>query len=114
MKGGKAVADTNKKAVIALVAFFALVLVGVLIGIGSHAGGRASALIRVPDSLAQPEPVNQQDEAAIRRALHARFPSVEYDEQQSSDPGEKIKRSKRNKHYDRRHLVMENPSSSGT
>jgi len=110
------VADTNRKApVIALVAFFALVLVGVLLGIGSSAGGRGSGLTRLPDSLAQlPESVNQEDEAAARRALHARFPSVEYDEQQSSDPAERAKRSKRNKHYDGRRLVMENPSPSGT
>jgi hypothetical protein len=112
----KAVADTNKKAaVIGLVALFALVLVGVLVGSGSHVGSRASALNRVPDSLAQqPEPVNQQDVAATRRSLLARFPSVDYDGPEPSDPAEKAKRRKRSKHYDGRQLVMENPSPSGT
>lgn len=108
--------DTNKKAaVIGLVALFSLVLVGVLVGRGSHVDSRASALTRVPDWLAQqPEPANQQDEVATRRALHARFPSVDYDGPEPSDPAEKTKRRKRSKHYDGRQLVMENPSPSGT
>lgn len=57
---------------------------------------------------------NQRDAAAVRQELQARIPTTDYDSPESSDPAEKAKRSKRNKHYDKGNFVMRNPSNEGT
>lgn len=63
-----------------------------------------------PDTLQR----NQQDAARRRQELQARIPTTDYDSPEPTNSAEKAKRRQRNKHYDGKHLVMTNPSDSGT
>jgi hypothetical protein len=46
--------------------------------------------------------------------IDARVPSTAYDSPEPTNPEEKAKRWKKNKHYDRGNWVMKNPSNEGT
>jgi len=64
-------------------------------------------------SLAQPpaksKEAKQQEGARALQEFHARFPTIDYDSPEPTNPEEKAKRRKRNKHYDRKGLVSSNP-----
>ena len=55
---------------------------------------------------------SQQDIARKRQELEARVPTIDYDSPEPTNPTEKEKRRKRNRHYDGKHLVTSNPDNS--
>lgn len=85
---------------------------------GSRFAGRAVAQ-RSQSNVSSPQRPDtpqrsQQDAARMRQELQARIPTTDYDSPQPTNSAEKAKRRQRNKHYDGKHLVMTNPSDSGT
>lgn len=54
---------------------------------------------------------HEQPDLALQ-AFRARFPKAEYDSPEPSNSAEKEKRRNRNKHYDKKRMVMKDPGSS--
>ena len=73
--------------------------------------GHSNSVPQQPDKAKQG---NQQDMVRAGQEIRSRYPTVDYNSPEPTNPDEKAKRKTRNKHYDKRALVASQPSDSGT
>lgn len=112
-------AKSNRRIfILSLSVLIVLVLLAVFsAGVPRHSSRALAQRNQSNKSLPQP-PDNpkrsQQDIARKRQELEARVPTIDYDSPEPTNPEEKAKRRKRNKHYDGKGLVDSNPSDSGS
>jgi len=104
--------------ILSLSVLVVLVLMAIFSAGGPRPSSRAMAQPNRSNALLPQQPDRsqrgQQDAARMRQELQARVPSTDYDLPESTNPEEKAKRTKKNKHYDGGNLVMRNPSNEGT
>lgn len=65
-----------------------------------------------PQPPAKSKGAKQQEGARALQEFHARFPTIDYDSPEPTDPAEKARRRKRDKHYEGKGLVMRDPGNS--
>ena len=117
--GGRVMTKSNQR--IFIVGLCALIVLTGLVLFSSAASllprrtlAQRSQSNSAPQQPNKPKQAQHQDAARALQEFKARFPTTDYDSPEPTDPVEKAKRSKRNKHYDTRRLVMRNPGNSTT
>ena len=101
---------TNPNRRVLVISICALI---VLLGVAYFSLG-ASRLNKPPQQNNSGQAKPKKDQGPRQQDVEARIPTTEYDAAEPTNPEEKIKRKNRNKHYDGKHLVMSNPTNSGS
>ena len=107
-------AKTNIRIILVSLSAFAIFLGLVLFSSASSRFDRQVVLRGQSNASVSQQPKNpKRATPKDAQEFAERFPEADYDSPEPIDPAEKIKRKKRNKRYDGKHLVMANPSNSG-
>jgi hypothetical protein len=94
-------------------------LVVVIVSVVAVLGGvvwlsSAASLSGIQQQLSQSDKTQEPDVEAFQREFRQRFPTTDYNAPEPTNPSDKAKQSKRNKHYDGRHLVARHPYDDTT